>query len=93
MELQNQVDLVIVDSPSADVADAQVLAAKMDAVLLVIQAGHTRLETAQASLRRFRLIVAGMVGVVLNQEAQRPIIKVQPLSWMKVKSRKKGEDL
>jgi len=93
LELQNQVDLVIVDSPSADVADAQVLAAKMDAVLLVIQAGHTRLETAQASLRRFRLIVAGMVGVVLNQEAQRPIIKVQPLSWMKVKSRKKGEDL
>jgi succinoglycan biosynthesis transport protein ExoP len=69
LELQNQVDLVIVDGPSADVADAQILASKTDAVLLVIQAGHTSIETAQATLRRVRLIGTQVVGVVLNQGA------------------------
>jgi capsular exopolysaccharide synthesis family protein len=93
LKLQQQADLVIVDSPPADIADAQILAAKMNAVLLVIQAGHTRLETAQATLRRFRLIDARVVGVVLNQRAQRPNVKKQPLSWIKMKSGKKGKGL
>ena len=93
LELQKQTDLVIVDGPSADVADAQILAAKMDAILLVVQAGHTRADSAQATLRRFRLIGAEVVGVVLNQGGQHPIVMMQLLSWIKMKSGKKGEKL
>ena len=64
-KLQKQADLVIVDSPPADVADAQILASKMDAVLLAIRSGHTRIDLAQATLKRFQLIGARVAGAVL----------------------------
>ncbi len=93
MEQQKQTDLVIVDGPSADGADAQILAAKIDAVLLVIQVGRTRVKSAQATLRRFRLIGAEVVGVVINQGVQNPTVNKNLLSWIKMKSGKKGEEL
>jgi capsular exopolysaccharide synthesis family protein len=64
--LLEHADLVIVDSPPADVANAQILASKMDAVLLAISAGHTRVNSAQATLRRFKLNGVRVVGAVLN---------------------------
>jgi len=84
LELQKQADLVIVDSPSADVADAQILASKMDAVLLVIKSGQTHIDSAQATLRRFQLIDAKVAGTVLNRKINKKI-----LTWLKTKQSKK----
>lgn len=65
-DLQKQSELVIVDSPSAEVADTQILASKMNAVLLVITSDHTRVDLAKATLRRFQLMGAKVIGAVLN---------------------------
>jgi len=70
LTLQEHADLVIVDGPPADVADAQILASKVDAVLLVIRAGHTRVDSAQAALRRFRLIDARVAGAAFYRTVQ-----------------------
>jgi polysaccharide biosynthesis transport protein len=65
--LQNVNDMVVIDSPPSLVADAQVLAAKVDAVLFVVQPGSTHRETARSSLESFRRAGARVVGVVLNR--------------------------
>jgi len=66
-ELRGSVDIVIIDTPPSLVADAQVLAAKVDAVLIVIQPGLTNTETARASLEMFKRAGARVVGVVMNR--------------------------
>jgi capsular exopolysaccharide synthesis family protein len=62
--LSEHTDLVIVDGPPADVANAQILASKMDAVLLAISAGHTHANSAQATLARFKLNNVRVAGAV-----------------------------
>lgn len=88
--LQKQADLVIVDSPPSDVADAQILASKINAVLLVIRSEHTHIDSAQATLRIFQLIGARVAGVVLMDRTMhyREINK-QFFTWLKTKLRKK----
>ncbi|MBK9926032.1 MAG: polysaccharide biosynthesis tyrosine autokinase [Anaerolineales bacterium] len=66
-DLQSVNDMVVIDSPPSLVADAQVLAAKVDAVLFVIQPGVTHVEAARSSLESFRRAGARVVGVVLNR--------------------------
>jgi capsular exopolysaccharide synthesis family protein len=66
-ELLGSVDVVVIDTPPSLVADAQVLAAKVDAVLIVIQPGVTHIETARASLEMFKRAGARVVGVVMNR--------------------------
>lgn len=83
--LQEQTDLVIVDSPPSDTADAQILASKMDAALLVIRAGHTRVEPAHATLKRLQLIGGKVIGAVLNHATQRRNINWKVLPWLKEK--------
>jgi protein-tyrosine kinase len=68
--LLEHTDLVIVDGPPADVANAQILASKMDAVLLAISAGHTHVNSAQATLRRFRLNGVKVAGAVFDSTLQ-----------------------
>jgi succinoglycan biosynthesis transport protein ExoP len=88
--LQKQADLVIVDSPPADVADAQILASKMNAVLLAIRSEHTRIDSAQATLRIFQLIGARVAGAVLvNRTMHYREINEQFFTWLKTKLRKK----
>lgn len=84
--LQQYAELVIVDGPPADVADAQILASKMNMVLLVIVSGHTHIDSAQATLRRFQLIGARVAGAVLNQTMNKQVL---PLA--KIKSHKEKE--
>jgi capsular exopolysaccharide synthesis family protein len=88
VKLHKLADLVIVDSPPADVADAQILASKMDAILLAIKAGHTRVDSAQATLKRFQLIDARVAGAVLNRTTQSRKINKQILAWFKIKLQK-----
>jgi tyrosine-protein kinase Etk/Wzc len=65
-EMAKHFDLVLVDSPPVNlVADAQLLAASCEAVLLVVRACFTSqrdLEDAAKKLQRFRLIGAMLNG-------------------------------
>jgi capsular exopolysaccharide synthesis family protein len=68
--LKKNADLVIVDCPATESADAQILASRMEAVLLVVRMGHTHIEAAQAMLKRFQLIGARLTGAVIARTIQ-----------------------
>ncbi len=63
-----QVDRLIIDSPPVSaVTDATVLANQVDGVLLVIEAGKTRLAAALQAKEQLNRVGAHLVGVVLNK--------------------------
>jgi len=64
---RDKTDIVVIDSPSFLVADASILAAKVDGVLLVMQPGQTPMGTAQFALEQLKRGGARVLGVVLNQ--------------------------
>lgn len=66
-KLRAVAEMVIIDTPPSLVADAQVLAAKVDAVLLVIKPGRTSAASALSSMELYRRAGARVVGVVLNR--------------------------
>lgn len=66
-EVGKDSDVVIVDSPPSLVADFQVLAAKVDGVVLVVQPGRTHADTAQGTLEQLQHAGAHVIGVVLNR--------------------------
>jgi capsular exopolysaccharide synthesis family protein len=66
-ELRSIAEMIIIDTPPSLVADAQVLAAKVDAVLIVIKPGKTSAEAARSSLELYRRAGVRVVGVVLNR--------------------------
>lgn len=67
IEARRDVDVIIVDSPPALVADFQVLATKLDGVLLVIQPGQTRADNAIAMLEQLNRVNARTLGIVFNK--------------------------
>jgi capsular exopolysaccharide synthesis family protein len=65
--LAREYDIVILDSPPVHAAaDALILGAAADGVILVLRAGHTERESAQDALHRLRVVNARVVGAVLN---------------------------
>lgn len=66
-ELRAQVDMIVIDTPSSFVADAQILGGKVDAVLFVIRPRKTSSERAKTSLELFQRSGAHVVGTVLNR--------------------------
>lgn len=66
-ELRSIAEMVIIDTPPSLVADAQVLAAKVDAVLFVVKPGKTSAEAARSSMELYRRAGARVVGVVMNR--------------------------
>jgi len=66
-ELRKLADIVVIDSPPLLVADARILAGKVDAVLFVVWLGKTTAERAKASLALFKLAGARVIGTVLNR--------------------------
>lgn len=62
-----EVDVVIIDSPPSLLADASVLASKVDGVVMIVRLGHTLERPARAMMEQLRRAGARMVGVVLNQ--------------------------
>lgn len=66
-ELCQNVDVVVIDTPPSLVADAQILAGKVDAVLFVLQPGVTHAEAARASFGLFQRTGARVIGTVLNR--------------------------
>ncbi len=65
--LEQDEDIVIIDSPPTIVADVQVLAARVDAVLLVIQAGNTQREGLRRTIEILKRANAHVIGVVINR--------------------------
>jgi capsular exopolysaccharide synthesis family protein len=66
-EFHKHVDVVIIDTPPSLVSDAQILAGKVDAVVLVIQPGKTHAAMAKACLETLNRSGARIVGVVMNR--------------------------
>jgi len=65
--LANEADQIFFDTPPVvAVTDAALLATKVDGVLLVISAGHTRREQARTAVQRLEQINARLVGTVLT---------------------------
>jgi len=66
-KLEEVADVVIIDGPPLFVADAMILASKVDGVLLVVRPGHTRRALAEASMEHIKSVGARVLGVVLNR--------------------------
>jgi len=66
-KLEEAADVVIIDGPPFIVADAMVMASKVDGVLLVVRPGHTRRSLALAASEQLKMAGAKVVGVVLNR--------------------------
>ncbi len=65
--LAERADQVLFDTPPVvAVTDAAVLATKVDGVLLVVSAGHTRRDHARTAVQRLQQINARLVGAVLT---------------------------
>lgn len=65
--LKEVADVVIVDGPPFVVADASVLSAKVDGVILVVRPGYTQRAAATAMREQVKRSGARVVGVVLNR--------------------------
>jgi len=66
-DISNRVDVIVIDSPPSLVADAQVLAAKVDGVLLVLQPGKTHQDAALSTREQLDRAGAHIVGAVFNR--------------------------
>lgn len=65
--LKQEADIVLFDAPPVlAVADAVVLAARLDGVLLVISAGKTKREPARRARQQLERVNARLIGLVLN---------------------------
>jgi hypothetical protein len=65
--LRETVDMVVIDATPFFVADAWVLAAKVDGVVWVSRPGHTRKGALRALLAQARRTGINLLGVVLNR--------------------------
>ena len=66
-EAKKITDFVVVDSPPFLVADASILASRMDGVLLLVYPGKTPIDSALTTLEQMKRAGAHMVGVVMNR--------------------------
>lgn len=60
-------DIVIIDGPPFIVADAPLLASKVDGVLLIVRLGHTREPAIKSMMDQIKRAGAKVIGVVLNR--------------------------
>jgi putative methionine-R-sulfoxide reductase with GAF domain len=65
--LEGVADVVILDGPPFLVADAWVLSAKVDGVLLVIRPGYTHRDAVRTVMEQINRMSARVVGVALNR--------------------------
>ncbi len=71
-DLQHEADIIIVDSPPIlSTADAQVLSAKVDGVVYVMQLGRVPKSAVQRAFELLKKADASVVGVVFNKVEQK----------------------
>jgi non-specific protein-tyrosine kinase len=67
-QLSNEADRVLFDSPpSLVVTDAAILSTRLDGVIMVNDAGHTRRDQARRGVEILQRVGANVLGVVLNR--------------------------
>ena len=66
-KFQKKADVIILDGPPLFVMDTQILASKVDGILLVIRQGNTLTAVAQAMINQLNLMDGNILGVVLNR--------------------------
>jgi capsular exopolysaccharide synthesis family protein len=66
-KLAKTVDMVVIDSPPTLVADAQILASKVDGVLIVLTPGRTHMGALRSLVEQLTTAGAHVVGVVFNR--------------------------
>jgi capsular exopolysaccharide synthesis family protein len=66
-ELHQKADIIVFDGPPMMVADAQVLATLVDAVLLILQPGKSPADEAKSTLTQLQRSGANVIGVVFNR--------------------------
>jgi len=66
-KLKKHTDVVILDGPPLFVMDAQILASKVNGILLVIRQGNTLVAAARTMINQLNLMDANLLGVVLNR--------------------------
>lgn len=70
-EIREAADVVVVDSPPFIVADAAILAARVDGVVLVVRPGRTTEQAVKAMLEQLERAGAHLLGVVINRAPRR----------------------
>jgi len=70
-ELRQYADKIIFDGPPVVVADASVLANKVDAVLLVVRPGYSSRAAVMGMREQMSRVGASVLGVVLNSVRRR----------------------
>jgi len=65
-DLKNTSDIVIIDGPPFIVADPAVLSAMVDGVILIIEPGKSKIDSARAVSEQLQRSGARVVGVILN---------------------------
>ncbi|MBC7234996.1 MAG: CpsD/CapB family tyrosine-protein kinase [Chloroflexi bacterium] len=69
--LRADADAVLFDAPPVmAVTDAAILASRVDAVLLLVTAGETKREQAQAAVQRLQRVHARLLGAVLTNASR-----------------------
>ena len=66
-DLKSAAEIVVLDSPPSMVADAQVLAARVDGVILIVHPAHTHADAAVAAAEQMKRAGAHILGVVMNR--------------------------
>lgn len=70
-DIREAADVVIIDSPPFIVADAAILAARVDGVVLVVRPGRTTEPGVKAMLEQLERADAHLLGVVINRIPRR----------------------
>ena len=65
--LESRADIVIIDGPPFVIADAPILASKVDGVLLIIRMGYTHEPAIKSMIDQIDRAGAKVVGVALNR--------------------------
>src|SRR5579859_3327094 len=73
LQLREAADVVVIDTPPFLVADSWILAAKVQAVLIVVRPGHTRKESILALLDQVKRTGARVAGVTVNRIPRQPM--------------------
>jgi capsular exopolysaccharide synthesis family protein len=66
-KLASTADVVVIDSPPTLVADAQILASKVDGVLIVLTPGRTHLGAIRSLVEQMTTAGAHILGIVFNR--------------------------
>ncbi|MEQ8154222.1 MAG: CpsD/CapB family tyrosine-protein kinase [Clostridiaceae bacterium] len=95
-QLQKQYDIILIDSPPViTYADAQLLSAVSDGVIMVVSIGKTHKKLCQKAIHLLQNVNADIIGIVLNKnikKLQKYYKKNKSYSYKKIEKKKVREN-